>query len=585
MGTSSSTVRSNSPASGVERWLVGDLGLGQRCRGDLAESFHVERSSRADVLDTSTHLGGAGTSVRAPQVDVALFRRSQGGAALGAVRGHDECAFAAVTQLDHGPQNLGDDVAGLAQHDRVADEHALDLHHVLVVQGGLADDAAGDLGGFHDREGRRTTGASDRDDDVEELRVHLLGRVLVGDRPARCAAGGPELVVERELVDLDDHSVDLVLDVVSVLAVVRHEGEYPIDRRLDATVRRGGQAPGSQQVVDLALRCDGRVLPGSDAVHVELERGDPRKPRLELEAALLVDLLTQTAAGRIARVREGGEPSRRGDLGLLFVERASAATTGRTLARLGQRALPELALPAIEVLEGRDGDEDLASHLDDRGVALTRELTRDVGQTQRVLGHDLAHPPVAARRGRCEHPVLVTQADREPVDLQLAQPVHLSARGGLGLDGPVAKLVGREDVVEAEHALGVLDRREIGGLGRAHRQRGAVLPLQLGVKAFERLEPVHPPVVGRVVDDLGIAPVVGVARADDALREFARLGACLIEGEVGKLIVLGHSSSLGRGSDILGGPCTAQSFAGHASTGTAETVRSIVNCPSTRVPS
>ena len=51
--------------------------------------------------------------------------------------------------------------------------------------------------------------------------LHLLGRVLVRDRPARRAAGRAELVVQAELVDLDHDAVDLVLDVVPVLAVVR----------------------------------------------------------------------------------------------------------------------------------------------------------------------------------------------------------------------------------------------------------------------------------------------------------------------------------------------------------------------------
>ena len=97
------------------------------------------------------------------------------------------------------------------------------LDDVLVVQGRLAHDAARDARRLHDGERRRAAGASDRDDDVEQLRVDLLGRVLVGDRPARCAAGRAELVVQRELVDLDDDAVDLVLDVVAVLAVVPDE--------------------------------------------------------------------------------------------------------------------------------------------------------------------------------------------------------------------------------------------------------------------------------------------------------------------------------------------------------------------------
>jgi hypothetical protein len=39
--------------------------------------------------------------------------------------------------------------------------------------------------------------------------------------------------------------------------------------------------------------------------------------------------------------------------------------------------------------------------------------------------------------------------------------------------------------------------------------------LHLGEGALDRFEPPHPTVVGRVVDDLGVAPVVGVAGAED----------------------------------------------------------------------
>ena len=175
------------------------------------------------MLDAPAHLRGARARVRAAQVDVALLRGGERRSALGAVCGHHERALGAVAQLDDRAEHLGDDVAGLAQHDGVADQHALGLDDVLVVQRRLPHDAARDARRLHDRERRRAPGAPDRDDDVEQLRVDLLGRVLVGDRPARRAARRTELVVQRELVDLDDDAVDLVLDVVAVLAVVLDE--------------------------------------------------------------------------------------------------------------------------------------------------------------------------------------------------------------------------------------------------------------------------------------------------------------------------------------------------------------------------
>ena len=200
------------PGLGLRAAGRGHGRLGERGRTDLAEPLDVQRAARSDVLDAPAHLRRAGPRVRAAQVDVALLRRGERRAALGADGRHDERALGAVAQLDDRPQHLGNHIAGFAQHDGVADQHALELDHVLVVEGRLPHGRPGDAHRLHDRERRRASGAADRDHDVEQLGVHLLGRVLVRDRPARRAAGRPELVVQGELVDLDDDAVDLMLD-------------------------------------------------------------------------------------------------------------------------------------------------------------------------------------------------------------------------------------------------------------------------------------------------------------------------------------------------------------------------------------
>src|SRR5579875_2442503 len=48
------------------------------------------------------------------------------------------------------------------------------------------------------------------DPDVEQPGGDLLGRVLVGDRPSRRAAGRPERLLQGDPVDLNYHAVDLV---------------------------------------------------------------------------------------------------------------------------------------------------------------------------------------------------------------------------------------------------------------------------------------------------------------------------------------------------------------------------------------
>ena len=146
MGISCSSVRSNRPASVTSGG--GHLGLGERRRPHLAETFDVERATRSDVLDTAAHLRRAGPRVGAAQIDVALLGGRERGAACGAVRRHHELAFGAVAQLDDRAEHLRDHIARLAQHDGVADEHALRLHDVLVVQGGLPHRGAGDVRGL-----------------------------------------------------------------------------------------------------------------------------------------------------------------------------------------------------------------------------------------------------------------------------------------------------------------------------------------------------------------------------------------------------------------------------------------------------
>src|SRR4051794_41971261 len=67
-------------------------------------------------------------------------------------------------------------------------------------------------------ERRHPAGAADIDEDVVELGVDLFRWVLPGDRPPWRLCGRAESALQREVVDLDDDTVDVVLDVVAGLA-------------------------------------------------------------------------------------------------------------------------------------------------------------------------------------------------------------------------------------------------------------------------------------------------------------------------------------------------------------------------------
>src|SRR5690606_32431472 len=113
----------------------------------------------------------------------------------------------------------------------------------------------------------------------------------------------------------------------------------------------------------LTLRRHGRIRPGTDAVHVQGEGRDAQNSCLELEAVLLVELLSEPAAGRVAGVRERREAACGGRTRLLLVKRL-LRTRARLPAvpRVRVRTLAEIGLCGIEPFERRDRDEHLAAH-------------------------------------------------------------------------------------------------------------------------------------------------------------------------------------------------------------------------------
>ena len=125
----------------------------------------------------------------------------------------------------------------------------LRLTSLRVVQRGHAHRRAGHLHRLHHPERRDPTGPADVDADVQQLGGDLLGRVLVGDRPARRPRRRAELVLHRPLVELDHHAVDLVLAGVPVLAEVGDVGPHLIQRRRQLAVRADRQAPALERVV------------------------------------------------------------------------------------------------------------------------------------------------------------------------------------------------------------------------------------------------------------------------------------------------------------------------------------------------
>ncbi len=376
----------------------GGLRLGRLGQGDggfPAEGLDVEGAAAGQVEHAFAQLRRAGAGVGAADVHVPFLGRRQRGAAGGAFGGHDEVPDRRILLLAQGqdrPDDLRDDVPGLAQHHDVADLDALGLDDLLVVQGGHLHGGAGHLDGFHHAVRGDAAGAADVDRDVQQLGVDFLGRVLVGDGPARHPGGVAEGALGGEVVDLDHDAVDFVGEAVPLVAVALDEFQHVLEPGQDLEVRAGGQAPLGELAVGVRLADGVESFAGADAVHVHPQR----------------------ALGGFRRV--------------LLPQRAGGGVAG-----VGQRRLAGLDQRLVEFGEGLGRDEDLAPDLHLGREALAAELLRDFLDGEDVVGDVLARGAVAAGGGPDQHAVAVEQVDGEAVDLEFGEPGRRSPLPSLAM--------------------------------------------------------------------------------------------------------------------------------------------------------
>ena len=130
----------------------------------------------------------------------------------GQTSGNIDTACALRPPLGHHRNDLRDHVAGALQHDRVADADVLARDLVLVVQRRILHQHAADIHRLQPRHRRQRAGAADLDSDVLQHRHRLLGRELPRDRPARRAPDEPKPRLQRQVVDLVDHAIDVIAE-------------------------------------------------------------------------------------------------------------------------------------------------------------------------------------------------------------------------------------------------------------------------------------------------------------------------------------------------------------------------------------
>ena len=127
----------------------------------------------------------------------------------------------ALRSSQHRADDARDHVAGADHGHDVADADVVVADVVLVVQRRVGDGRAADLHRLEHGVGVEHAGAADADHDVEQLRARVARAELVGDRPARVFAGGAELRLQREVVDLDHDAVDLVVERLALRLPIR----------------------------------------------------------------------------------------------------------------------------------------------------------------------------------------------------------------------------------------------------------------------------------------------------------------------------------------------------------------------------
>ena len=102
------------------------------------------------------------------------------------------------------------DLPRFVDENRVAETHIQTVDIILVVQGRSLDACTAELHGIEHCRGRNAPCPSDGQLNIAENRLLFLGRIFVGNRPARCLCRCAELLTLGKVIDLDDGTVDVV---------------------------------------------------------------------------------------------------------------------------------------------------------------------------------------------------------------------------------------------------------------------------------------------------------------------------------------------------------------------------------------
>ncbi len=213
------------------------------------------------------------------------------------------------------------------------------------------------------------------------------------------------------------------------------------------------------------------------------------------------------------------DSSRVGGLGGILLPKAA----GRRVARIDERLVAGGERSRVEPLEGRRGHVDLTADFEQRRgrpVGIT-DRCGHVGDRRDVRRDVLARRAVASRRGADVLAVLVAQAHRQPVELQLADERRHGAVEPLDdAIGPRTEFVRVRRIVEAHHGNVVLDGIEGRDDGAADLLGRRVGRDEIGVLGFDRPQLADQVVVIGVADLGVVERVVPLVVVGDLGAEF-----------------------------------------------------------------
>ena len=293
----------------------------------------------------------------------------------------------------------------------------------------------------------------------------FLRREFMRQRKARRARHEAERVLLVAPVDLVDHAVDVVRQVLALLADAVKEAQQALRALHHRPFAVHRQAEFLVPVEQFAVR--GRHLHAFEhADSVSEKRQRPVRGDLRIE-------LPQTA--------------RRG------------------VARIGEFPLFRGALAFVQTLEIALEHQHFAAHVEHVRHAFALELERNGADRADVLGDVLAGRAVAARGGLHERAVDVTQRDGEAIEFQFGRVVDRHRRLACVLAERVADaLVERDDVfigetvVQRQHGLVVHDRLEAARRLAAHALGGRIRHDQVRMLRLDALQFLEQLVVFRV---------------------------------------------------------------------------------------